>query len=208
MLLDVGEGRGAADEANLAGALQVAQRRQHVFVPDRLHRWADVQLHEVEVVRLHPAQTLVHPGQDVRAAEVVRVALPWRGRRSSDQAAALGREDVLVPTMRDVLTDELLRRAVVDRGVDVVDPLVQHIVQHSTGLFGRNRSTAAARRAAQLHGSKAENRRVDAGAPEAPSWNVAHIPSVSLVSANLTAPTRRGYVEVLDVARKALKERL
>jgi hypothetical protein len=82
-------------------------------------------------------------------------------RRRADRAAALRSQEVLVPAVADVPADEFLAAAVVDRGVDQVDPAIEHRAQEPAGLVVADRR--ASRLAAQFHGAVAEDGHVGAG---------------------------------------------
>jgi hypothetical protein len=85
-----------------------------------------------EVVGLHTAQALLHAGDNILLREDVADALArrrCRAGRLADEAAALRGQEVLRAPASDELADQLLALAVVDRGVDVVDPRVQHRVE-------------------------------------------------------------------------------
>ena len=67
----VWQGAGHAQEADLALALQVQQRLHGAVLFQLRHRRAAVELHEVEVVRVHAAQALLHAVDDILAGEDV-----------------------------------------------------------------------------------------------------------------------------------------
>jgi len=92
---------------------------QRLDGPVRLHlRHAgrDVHLDQVKPVGAQPAQALADSGRHVGGAVAVRERRPGAGRRRAEQAAALGRQEVLIPAMAEVPADEFLATAVADRG--------------------------------------------------------------------------------------------
>ena len=63
--------------------------------------------------------------------------------------------------MSDELADEFLAAPVVNRGVDKVDPLVEHRVEEAAGIIVADVGTC--RLSPQLHGAKAKGRDLQAG---------------------------------------------
>ena len=133
-----------------------------------LDRRRGVELHQVEVVRLHARQALLDAAHDVLGVKTWGKR-PFARRAAGcrpgpGEAAALRGEEVLGAPVRDVLADALLGDAVVDRRVDEVDAGVEHGVEDALGLLVGD--VAAARRAAQLHRAVAEGGDIEAGAAE------------------------------------------
>jgi hypothetical protein len=111
-------------------------------------------------------------GDDVLAREDVRAALAARHRRCADQAAAFAGEVVLVAAMPDVAADPLLAEPIVDRGVDVIDPGVEHGIEDCLRLaFGNFVGT---RGAAQPHRPVAEHRDPKPGSSQFSLWQTGH----------------------------------
>src|SRR5216684_9214347 len=122
------------------------------------------------MVRLHAGKALFDTGDDVLAREDVRAALAARRWRRGDQAAAFAGEVVLVAAMPDVAADPLLAEPIVDRGVDVVDPGVEHGIEDCLRLaFG---NFAGTRGAAQLHRPVAEHRDLKPGSSQFSLWQI------------------------------------
>jgi len=127
-----------------------------------------MELDDVEIFSLHPSEALLDALENVVPGEDVSVALPRRGLCRADQTAALAGEVVLGAPGRDVAADALFAQPIVDRGVDVVDPGVEHGVQNNFRLrFG---DVAAARRPTQLHCPVAQHRDRQPGASEFSLW--------------------------------------
>ena len=93
-----------------AVSLQLLAARRHV------------NLEQVEAVGTEAAQALLDPRPDVVGPEVVGERRGGAGRRVAEEAPAFGGQEVLVAPVPDVTADQLLAAAVVDRGVDQVDP--------------------------------------------------------------------------------------
>ena len=156
----------------LPACLQFHQGIDGAILLQGLLRRRDVELHQVEIVGLHPHQALLHAGDDVVAREDVRADLADRGRRCTHQATAFAREVVLGSPMRDVASDALLAHAVVDRGIDVVDAGIEHGVEDGFGLlFGRR---ARPRGTAQFHRAVAKHGDMQSRAPEFPLRQIGH----------------------------------
>ena len=103
-----------------------------------------------------------------------------------DRAAALAGQEELVPPPRQVLPDELLGGAVVGGGVDVVDPRVQHRVEHLASNLGLDRLGGGTLAASQLHGPVAELSDFQSGASQRGHRQIIHsIPPSSIVSPSL-----------------------
>src|ERR1017187_783484 len=107
-------------------------------------------LHQVEPVGAALAQALLDTRPDVPGAVVVRKRRRGAGRRITQQAAALGRQEVLVAAMAEILPDEFLAPAVVDRGVDQADAPVEDRAEKPARLLVLNPRSPGL--AAQLHG--------------------------------------------------------
>ncbi len=93
-----------------------------------------MKLDDVEIVGLHPSKALLDAFDDVIAGEDVGVALAGRGLCRADQAAALAGEVIFRAPVPDVTADPLFAHPIVDRGVDVVDPGIEHGVQNGLRL--------------------------------------------------------------------------
>src|SRR3984885_3856266 len=94
-----------------------------------------MELHQIEIVGLHPRQALLYTGNDVVAREDVRTDLSDRCRRRTYQAAAFARQVVLGSPVGDIAANTLLAHAIVDRGVDVVDAGIENGVEDRFGLL-------------------------------------------------------------------------
>ena len=71
---------------------------------------------------------------DIVAGEDVLPPLAaWR-RGCADQTAAFAGQIIFIAPMRDVTADPLLAQPAIDRGVDVVDACVQHLIEDGFGL--------------------------------------------------------------------------
>ena len=91
---------------------QMAQRA-------RQNELSDVELQEVDVLRLHATEALLDASHDVLRCEYVRKAAAGLGRRGVLQQRAahtttLRREEVLVAPVGDVLADALFSESVVN----------------------------------------------------------------------------------------------
>jgi hypothetical protein len=83
-----------------------------------------VHLEEIEAVGLKSAETLLNAGPDVLLAVVMGIRGSGSGRRRAEEAPALGRQEIVISTMTDVASDQLLAAAVVDGGVNQIDALI------------------------------------------------------------------------------------
>jgi hypothetical protein len=101
---------------------------------------------------------------DIVAGEDVLPPLAaWR-RGCADQTAAFAGQIIFIAPMRDVTADPLLAQPVIDRGVDVVDAGVEHLVEDGFGLgLG---DVAGTRGPTQLHRSIAQGRDLQPRPPE------------------------------------------
>src|SRR5581483_6537874 len=95
-------------EADLSLVQEGLELGNGVMLFERGARRAGVELHEVDVVRSHPAQALLDAGPDVVAGEDVLARARAACGRLPDGAAALAREEVLLATPRNRPTDVLL----------------------------------------------------------------------------------------------------
>jgi hypothetical protein len=83
----MGQCAGHADKPHLAGLSELQQCFERAVLFQSLPRWRGVELHNVEIIGLHPHETLFDPGYDVFASEdVLPLATGCRG--CTDQAAA------------------------------------------------------------------------------------------------------------------------
>jgi hypothetical protein len=159
----VGQDAGHADEAQLALLAQLAERLDHALLLELRTRGAGMHLHQIDAVRPHAAQALLHPRPDVLGREDVLEAAPLAGaRRTPDDAAALAGEKELVAAPGEVGSDQLLGGPVVGCGVDQIDAGIEHLVEQALGQVRRDGAVEAG----QLHGSEAESRGLEAGAAE------------------------------------------
>src|SRR5215470_13435060 len=140
----------------LPGRFEVDQRLDRAIVFERLRQGRAVELHHVEMVGLHALEALLDARRNVFPGEDMRAALAARRRCRPDQASAFAGEEILVAAMTDVAADALLAQSIVDRGVDVVDPGVEHRVEDGFSLILAD--VAAARCAAQPHCPITEHR--------------------------------------------------
>src|SRR5215471_11877329 len=151
-----------SDEADLSFRLQLSQGLDGTAGGQRGRARRHVHLHQVETVGAEPAQALLDVRPHVFRAVVVRVRRR-HVRRQLQRAAALGRQEELIPPVTDESADELLAPAVVGRGVDQVDPAVEDRVQQPARVLVCYLRPSG--QAPQLHGPVAEDGHVRAGAP-------------------------------------------
>src|SRR5271170_7098269 len=102
---------------------------------------------------------------------------PWR--RSLEETAALGSEEVFVAAVGQMLADECFALAVIDRCVDEIDAGVEHRIEHPSGLHLGDHGAAG--RTAEFHCAEPENRDVRTGGSEGASRE-GHGPTVSPVA--------------------------
>src|SRR4030095_15089347 len=112
----------------------------------------------------HAREALLDALQNVVAGEDVRAGLAAWSRRRPHEAAALAREIVRGAPIGNIAADALLAYTVVDRRVDVVDSAVEDGVEDCLRLLVGH--VAAARGAAELHGSVAQHGHLQARASE------------------------------------------
>src|SRR5206468_6581029 len=80
------------------------------------------------------------------------------------QTAALAGQVIFSAPVRDVAADPLLAQPVIDRGVDVIDAGLEHLVENGFGLsLG---GVAGTRGATQFHRSVAQGRNLQSRPPE------------------------------------------
>ena len=189
VVLDVGEGPGHADEPDLALASQRHQLAHRVVLLQGGPGGAGVELHHVEVVRAHPPQALLHSRPHVRPREHVLAesAGPTVGVHG---AAALAGQEELVTAVRDVLPDQLLRAAVVGRGIDEGDAGVEDLVEESARLGGVEVTAQAAARSSQLHGAVAQLAHGEAGAAQGVRGEARHVEMLDPLTRLRSGPMR------------------
>ena len=130
-----GESAGHPDEPNLAVIPEALEGADGVLGLHQLPGGRHVHLHQIEVIRLEASQAPVQARPDVVAAEVVRVGRPRGPRgRVAEKTTALGRQEASAPVGEES-TDQLLAVAIVDRGVDEIDSVVEHSVEDAGGLL-------------------------------------------------------------------------
>jgi hypothetical protein len=113
--------------------------------------WRRVELHNVEIFGLHPHKTLFDTRHHIFTGEDVLPPLATRRRGSADQTAAFAGQVIFSAPVRDVPADPLLTEPIIDRGVDVIDAGVEHLVEDGFGLgLG---DVAGTRGPAQFHRS-------------------------------------------------------
>ena len=123
-----------------------------------------MELHNVEIIRLHPHKALFDPRHDVVAGEDVLPSLAARRRGRADQTTAFAGQMIFSAPVRDVASDPLLAEPVVDRGVDIVDAGVEHLVEDGFCLgLG---DVAGTRGPSQFHRSVAQGRDLQSRPPE------------------------------------------
>src|SRR3954471_16645072 len=88
MVDQVGQGAGHANKSYLTGLSEFEECIERAVLPQGLPGWRGVELHDVEIVGLHPHKTLFDPRYDVIAREDVLPPLTTRRRRCANQAAA------------------------------------------------------------------------------------------------------------------------
>src|SRR5215472_1297963 len=115
-----------------------------------------MELHDIKIVGLHPGKTLFDTRHDVVAREDVCPPLTARCWRCADQTAALAGQIIFSTPMRDIPANPLLAQSIIDRGVDVVDAAVEHLVEDGFRLLFRD--IAAARGSSYLHRPIAQGR--------------------------------------------------
>ena len=76
MVLQVRQRAGHADEPHLAGFLQLHHRIEGAVLLQCLLRRRDMELHQVEIVGLHPHQALLDTGYDVVACKTCGLTWP------------------------------------------------------------------------------------------------------------------------------------
>src|SRR5215472_18251407 len=101
-----------------------------------------MELHDVERVGLHPRKTLLNSRHDVVARKDVCPPLATRRWGCADQTAALAGQIIFSTPMRNIPANPLLAQSIVDRGVDVVDAAVEHLVENGFGLLFRDIAAA------------------------------------------------------------------
>lgn len=127
-----------------------------------------MELHHVEVVGLHADKALFDARHDVVAGDEVGAPLTARARRRADQTAAFAGQIVGRAPIRDIAAGPLLTESVIDRGVNVVDPGIEHGIKNGFRL--RLGDVAGARGAPQFHRPIAQRRDLQAGPPEFTLW--------------------------------------
>src|SRR6202011_3345018 len=96
--------------------------------------------------------------------------LAARRRGSADETAAFAGQVIFSTPVRDVAADPLLAQPVIDRGVDVIDAGLEHLVENGFGLgLG---DVAGTRGPTEFHRSIAQGRDLQSRAPELSFWYV------------------------------------
>src|SRR5262245_55600555 len=110
-------------------------------------------LYHIEMVGLEPVQALLDPGNHVRARVDVRLAF-LVGSFEPNLAGALRRQDNVIAAVRRRLADQALAQSVIDGGVDVIDPEIDHSIDERDSLAFVN--GAGTRSTGEFHGAVAE----------------------------------------------------
>ncbi len=136
LLPEIRQRAGHPEKADLASLLHLLQGLEAAILLQRLAVRAGVKLDHVQVVRLHALEALLHARDHVLPRENVRRSLAGRRLRRAHLASALGGKEVLLTPARDESPDELLAHPVVDGGIDIVDPGIEHGIQDAVGFLG------------------------------------------------------------------------
>ena len=107
----------AAEDAELKASIRargLKHNLERAVLLQGLPRWRGVELHNVEIVGLHPDQTLFHPGDHVFSGEDVLPPLAARSRGSADQTAAFAGQVIFRAPVRDVAANPLLAQPVIN----------------------------------------------------------------------------------------------
>ncbi len=160
----MGQCAGHPDKPHLAGLSELQECIERAVLFQSLPGWRGMELHNVEIVGLHPHKTLFDPRHDVVAGEDVLPPLAARRRGCTDQTAAFAGQVIFSAPVRDVAADPLLAQPVIDRGVDVIDAGVEHLVENGFCLgLG---DIAGTRGSTQSHRSIAQGRDLQPRPPE------------------------------------------
>src|SRR5262252_7852815 len=99
-----------------------------------LLRRRGMELHDIKIVGLHPGKTLLNSRHDVVAREDVCPPLAAWHWGCAEQTAALAGQIIFSTPMRDIPANPLLAQSIINRGVDVVDAAVEHLVENGFRL--------------------------------------------------------------------------
>ncbi len=127
-------GKVHADKWHLAGLSELQERFERAVLLQGLPGWRGVELHDVEIVGLHPFETLFDPRHHVLAGEDVWPSLIARSRGRADQTSAFAGQIIFSAPVRDITADPFLTQPVIDRGVDVIDSGVEHLIENGFRL--------------------------------------------------------------------------
>src|SRR5260370_2716481 len=120
-------GKVHADKSHLAGLSELQER---AVLLQGLPGWRGVELHDVEIVGLHPFETLFDPRHHVLAGEDVWPSLIARSRGRPDQTSAFAGQIMFSAPGRDITADPFLTHPVLDPGVAVIDSRVAHLSEN------------------------------------------------------------------------------
>ena len=123
-----------------------------------------MELHHVEIVGLHPEQTLFDPRYDIFTGEDVLPPLAARCGGCAHQTAAFAGQVIFSAPVRDIAADPLLAQPVIDRGVDIIDAGVEHLVENGFRLGLSH--VAGTRSPTQFHRSVSQGRDLQSRPPE------------------------------------------
>src|SRR5690606_5555021 len=102
MRLELRERARHADEAHLPFASKSLELGDRIVLLEHGSRRAQVELHDVEIVRSKPLEALLDGGADILAAEVERLAPGGRHVGRLERATAFAREIELTPPVPDM----------------------------------------------------------------------------------------------------------
>src|ERR1700674_3717634 len=105
--------------------LEEQRRIQRAVFFELLPGQTSVELDQIQIVRLHPPQALLHTGSDVVGSVDVLST-----HRRPGNATAFGGEEVLAAPMSDEASNQLFALSIVDGRVDKVDTGIQNRVEH------------------------------------------------------------------------------
>ena len=150
-----------------------------------------VDLDHVEVTGPEPAETLVDPGRHVLPGIDVRLPAV-AGAFYAHLAGALRSKNDVGSSVLQGLTDQLLAQSVIDGGVDVIDPEVDHLVYESNSVALTDRACSG--RTCQFHGPVTEPADDEIGTAHAPCPTGQRRPTTALHAFPPLATTRpRSY---------------
>ena len=107
MVDQMGQCAGHADKPHLAGLPELEEGVERAVLLQGLPGGRGVELHDVEIVCLHPDQTFLGPATTFSSEDVLP-PLAARRRWSADQTAALTGQIIFSAPVRDVAADPLL----------------------------------------------------------------------------------------------------